>query len=414
MSAARSPRKKLNFPKLKLILLPHAQDDENQKMARSESSHHREALAWLVADPPRISQTWLYDAEGSRLYDLIVDLDEYYLPEAEMGLLKEHGSDIVGHQVEPHQHVALIELGAGCGLKTHGLLDELSQVASLTTYVPTDISEAALETNREHFEKRFSSAATAACAGAGASSAGSGAAGAAAGHKPINLCPIAGTHEEALAKTEEINADVRVFMFMGSSLGNYDDGEILDLFGAIARRMRPAGRDRFVLAVDRAHGPSKSVARIVAAYNDAKGVTAAFTLNALAHVNRVLGLDFDVTAWKHCAEYDEATCRIVTHVEALESQDLHQTTLKGQGRHQEKGASADAAQGPGGERALVRAFAAGDRIFMEQSRKFDPASVAALAARAGLATRREWGTDDYVIFELVLSAEEKRGKAQGE
>ena len=143
--------------------------------------------------------------------------------------------------------------------------------------------------------------------------------------------------------------------------------------------MRPT--DRFLVGVDTPHGPHKPPAVIERAYNDGCGVTAAFTLNALRHVNSIAGTDFDWRAgWRHVAEYDEELRAIRTHVAAVGPQ-----TVSIDGKP-------------------LRSFADGERIFMEQSRKFDLRAVRALAAAAGLAVARHWSTDDgyHLLVELEL------------
>ena len=123
------------------------------------------------------------------------------------------------------------------------------------------------------------------------------------------VVPLAGRFEERLPEAAKLVDGPRLYLFLGSSLGNYDDAEIGAIFRLVRACMRDGGGsgDRFVVGVDTPHSPRKPARVIHAAYNDAAGATAAFTLNALAHVNRVAGVDFDWEGgWRHIAEYDEA------------------------------------------------------------------------------------------------------------
>lgn len=337
-------------------------------------------LAGLLLPLPRISQTFLYDERGSQLYEQIVQQEEYYLPGAEVRLLQDHMASIGSHvtpvvqdpelsfnscskrtngshdmaeklsQGLPTASQVVIELGAGAGHKTMALLRHMAKEAVNITYVPMDISRSALVENQRYFQSRLETLTN------------------------VNIHPLCGTHESCMPDVLSIGGR-RTYLFMGSSLGNLDDSEIHELLHLVRSTM--ATQDRFLLAVDREHGPAKSVSKISAAYNDAAGITAEFTLNALVHVNRVAGLDFRTSGWKHVAAYDQTRSAIVTHVEAVGPQTVH-----------------DAAH------RVVRKFKSGDRIFIEQSRKFSVASVSRLAAVAGLALSRQFVSDDYIIVEL--------------
>ncbi|CAE8710788.1 unnamed protein product [Polarella glacialis] len=312
-------------------------------------------LAGLLLPSPRISQVFLYNARGSDLYEQIVQQEEYYLPRAEVALQQAHIASIAAHQsasalVAPVASQVVIELGAGAGHKTMPLLDHLAREATLTTYVPIDISSSALDENSQFFADHFE------------------------GRPEIQIRPHVGGHEECMLRAASIPGR-RIYLFMGSSLGNFDDEEILELFDLVSKLMLSG--DRFLLGLDRAHGAAKAEKKILAAYNDAAGITAEFTLNALLHVNELAGLNFSVHGWRHVAEYDRASSTIQTYVEAVGPQ----TVLDAQGR-------------------TVRSFKSGERIFMEQSRKFNTAGILHLSEAAGLALTRQWMSDDYMIVEL--------------
>ena len=282
-------------------------------------------------------------------------------------LLAAHAAEIVAPSIAPLASQAVIELGAGAGGRTLALLRAALPLADATAYVPVDVSAAALARARRRRAPR-----SPALRGRRASRArrplrGEAAGGGARRRRPAPL------------------------LFLGSSLGNYDDAEIGAIFRLVRACMRDGGGsgDRFVIGVDTPHSPRKPARVIHAAYNDAAGATAAFTLNALAHVNRVAGVDFDWEGgWRHVAEYDAALRAIVTHVEAVGPQEVR-TTADG---------------------ALLRRWADGDRIFVEQSRKFDTPTIARLATAAGPALGRTWAADAdaYLLLELVPAPPPRR------
>lgn len=310
----------------------------------------------LRAPTPSVSPSFLYDQAGCELYEKIVALEHYYyLPAAEKALLERH----MGAIAQPHGALgkkmpqqAVIELGAGHGHRTLGLVHAIAAAATHTVYVPTDISTDSLDANKRSFAARKDTPAGLECV------------------------PIVGTHEEVIVESASRFLGPRNFLFMGSSLGNYDDKEAVELLRLIGRHMLTA--DRILVGVDLKHSPRKPAARIKAAYDDPPGVTAAFTLNALSHVNAVAGLDFDLRQWRHVCEYDEAMATVFAYAEA--TSDVEVTDL-GTGRR-------------------VRRFHRGERIKMEQSRKFSQPLVAGLARTAGLVLTRHWESDDYLVVEL--------------
>ena len=341
-------------------------------LAPGACSEAQELLASLAQPEPRISQSFQYDEKGSALYEKIVEQKEYYLVEAESALVARHMAEIAlpaaaaSPAAEALVEQRVVELGAGAGHRTHRLVMAMAGHAARTTYSPTDISPSALEENRRYFDATCGSTAG------------------------LRFEPLVGTHEvttQAAAAAQRGGGGggggggvATTFMFMGSSLGNYFDGEIVGLLRLILGVMGP--RDRLLLGVDRCHGPRKPAHIIHTAYNDAAGYTAAFALNALSHANRVAGLDFDESQWRHEAVYDEARCSIVTHVVAREDLEL-------------RGGAAGGAAG-----GLRRSFRAGERIFMAHSLKFDEARIHAFAAEAGMASSRSWLDDMYLLVEL--------------
>jgi uncharacterized SAM-dependent methyltransferase len=257
----------------------------------------------------------------------------------------------------PQENV-VVELGAGASERSYCLVAAVGRGSERTVYVPGDICSSALSQNRSAFERQFD------------------------GQGNFAVAPEIGTHDTCLAAVaaSASAAAQRSFVYLGSSLGNLDDEESVGLLSLVRSYMR-AG-DRFLMGLDRAPHAGKSVARVQAAYNDAAGYTVAFTLNALSHVNRVAGLDFDEGDWQHIAEYDPRQRAVLTYVEARRS-----CTVSSRAS------------------GALRSFEAGERIFMEQSRKYELPQVAEMARRAGLSLAAQWVSEDYLFVELRSDAQ---------
>jgi uncharacterized SAM-dependent methyltransferase len=344
-------------------------------------------LAGLASQRPSISVVYLYDAHGSALFEQICETPEYYLTRTEDSLLRaitpdllhyagEHGKASLGAGAGAGASATLpptvwIECSAGNGQKVAPLVLESAAVRP-TTYVPMDVSASALSVNLARFGAR------AATGGASSAQAGAG--------PDLAVHPLVGTNEEGLEVARRF-AGRKTYMLLGSSLGNAEQPH--EELATIARHME-AG-DRLLVGVDTPPSPEgsggKTEAEVVAAYNDAAGITAAFTLNALTHINRVAGTDFQSEDWRAVSEWCPERQAILAHVEA---------------RRAVRVTSAD--------RELILAMPPGGRIFIEQSAKLSLGAMRAIARRAGMRVSRHWlsARDYYLIVECeLLSAEER-------
>jgi dimethylhistidine N-methyltransferase len=233
-------------------------------------SHERKRL------PPKL----FYDQRGSRLFDAITELPEYYPTRTEIQILRDHGAEMADRLGRDN---VLIELGSGSSLKIQILLDALRP----RVYVPVDISKAHLLESAQALAERFPALAIrAACADYSG---------------PFEL-PLESEWKELAA------------FFPGSSIGNFDPHEARAFLKRVARVLGPGGR--LLIGVDL----RKDRSILNAAYNDAQGVTAAFNLNLLARINRELGADFDLDAFGHRAFFDERESRIEMHLVSLADQ----------------------------------------------------------------------------------------------
>ena len=303
--------------------------------AEFSETERKAILAGLRRMPQaRISQVYLYDAAGSTLYDEITRTDEYYPTRTEYALLEECAAEIAvpadtdrAHQAEVQ---SVIELGAGAGGNTKLLLRALlvSGQTQRLVYAPIDVSAEGLAVN------------TAACK--------------ALASKALHVHPLLGPFEQRLPETSSLGGR-KLYLFLGSSLGNFNDVESVALFALVARAMGSA--DRFVVGVDTPHSAQKPEAFIEAAYNDARGVTAAFTLNALRHINGIAGLDFAWRdGWRHVAEYRAHERAVVTFLEALSTQTVRTRPAPCKVAH--------GPSDPGEIGQFVRTFAAGECSLM--------------------------------------------------
>lgn len=283
-----------------------------------------DVLTGLGRSPKSLPPKWFYDAEGSRLFEDITRLIEYYPTRQEAALLAEVGSrvaEVVGPQA------VVVEFGSGASEKTRILLNALDRPA---VYVPLDISPDALTEAAGRI---------------------------AAGYPGLDVRPIAGDFEHLSPLPQDLGGGRRLGFFPGSTLGNLEPDEAVR-FMASARRMLGEGA-LFLLGVDLA----KDEATLVRAYDDGSGVTAAFNLNVLARANRELGADFDLEGFEHRAVWNADRSSMEMHLVATR----------------------DMAASVAGRRF---GFRAGETIHTESSRKFTEAAIRELARDSGWALLR--------------------------
>lgn len=272
----------------------------------------------------RIPPKWLYDERGSKLFEQITDLPEYYLTEAERSIFQDHALEIVDACPSP---IRLVELGAGSADKTRLLIEAILKRQGSATFTPVDISHEALEMAKARFN----------------------------GDKRVTVKPLQGTFLAGLQESATAEDPPRLIAFIGSSIGNIPLPAQQDLLANIQATMRP--HDRFLLGTDLA----KDEAALLAAYDDPQGITATFTLNLLRRINRELGGTFDLDAFEHQATFNNEENAIKIHAESLQDQTvtLHEIDL------------------------AVR-FKEGERIHIEDSYKYTPGMLERLFDEGGL------------------------------
>ena len=307
---------------------------------QQESDFADALLAGLTAPQKSIPCRFLYDAAGSALFERITALPEYYPTRTETRILRERAGEIARDAA--HGNV-LIEFGSGSSTKTELLLAELNR---LYAYVPIDISHTALSDAQARINRRFPG---------------------------LRVLPVCGDFSQALALPAEIDGRPRLGFFPGSTIGNLTEAAAVKLLANMARILGSGAR--LVIGADL----KKDVRRLIRAYDDEEGVTAAFNLNLLKRANRELKADFDVAQFDHLAIWDERQGRVELYLVSQAEQ-----TVNVLGRR--------------------IAFAAGERIHTEHSHKYDIAGFHALAAKSGWQALKVW-TDAEALFSVhVLEA----------
>jgi dimethylhistidine N-methyltransferase len=230
---------------------------------------------------PRWLPSWLfYDTAGSQLFNQITELPEYYLTRTERAIFAAHAREIVGLAADGDA-LRIVELGAGSADKTRLLLTAAVDRQDTVTYEPVDVSPSALEEAQERIEREIPG---------------------------VLVSPRVEDYTKGLELDASIFGERRLVLYIGSSIGNFEPEEAQRLLQSVRAAIVPG--DSILLGVDLA----KDKSTLLAAYDDAAGVTAEFNLNLLARLNRELGADFDLSAFVHRAVWNAAQSRIEMHL----------------------------------------------------------------------------------------------------
>ncbi|MEE8396724.1 MAG: L-histidine N(alpha)-methyltransferase [bacterium] len=332
----------------KANLVRHDHDDRlilHQLDRQDHRLDFQEAVATGLAHSPKsIPPKFFYDARGSELFEEITRLPEYYPTRTETALLERHRDEILAFGGE---RIGLVELGSGSSTKTRLLLDRLTQRQAEVEYSPIDISPSIVAENGKLLLDDYPG---------------------------LRVSGLICDYHDAMEALGKDHPHPRLFLFFGSSLGNFDPEEAVVLLEQVRAAMDDG--DRFLLGVDLAKDPEI----LEAAYNDAKGVTAAFNLNLLTHINTALGGHFDPDRFRHHAFFNEAESRIEMHLVSQESQIV---PIEAIGRS--------------------FSFLQGETIHTENSYKFSLSGLDASCREAGLHREAQW-LDDRRWFVLALLA----------
>lgn len=299
-----------------------------------------EVVEGLSAIPKRLPPKLFYDAQGSRLFDQITELPEYYLTRTERGIFQGYAAEIVA---QAGSNLTLIEFGAGSASKTRILVETLARRQLHVRFYPVDVSASALK----HAVASLN------------------------GHiRNLRVHPIVADYSRQVPLLKAPGR--RLALFIGSTIGNFEPDEAVRFLASVHGSLRSG--DALLLGFDMAKAPEI----LHAAYNDAQGVTAEFNKNMLARINRELGGEFDLQTFQHVAFWNPQMSRIEMHLESLVAQKIWVRDL-----------------------GMTFDFSAGERIHTENSYKFTPSSIADMLHQSGFKLEKTW-SDSQGWFSTVM------------
>ncbi|MFL6450202.1 MAG: L-histidine N(alpha)-methyltransferase [Bryobacteraceae bacterium] len=295
----------------------------------------------LLAGQKKLAPRYFYDDLGSSLFESITLLPEYGLTRADERLLKRHSGQIADLVAGV---VTVSELGSGSGKKTSHIVRSLQANGQVVTYRPIDVSSLALACCERELG---------------------------------GFCHVAPVCADWLGGLEEIarertGPDPMLLLFLGSSIGNLDRGEIPDFLSDVRVRLRP--NDYLLLGADLV----KDRDTMIAAYDDPTGVTAAFNLNVLGRINRELSADFDLRSFGHEVRWNEIERRIEMHLVSFRNQTV---TINGMDTRVQ--------------------FTAGETIWTESSHKFTESELDQFGRLAGFEPVASWNDPEWPFLEAL-------------
>ncbi len=318
-------------------------------LSRVDSAVAWEAFQGLTATPKTLSPWLFYDEAGSHLFEQITELPEYYLTRTERGLFTAHAEEMLA-DAERGQRLTLVELGAGTATKTGILLASAVRRQGGMVYQPIDVSETALDEARENIESNIPGVTVRA--------------------------QVANYISEPLRLKHAPNSWT-LALYIGSSIGNFTPQQAREILQNLRGQLRPG--DGLLLGTDLV----KEERTLLAAYDDAAGVTAAFNRNILVRLNQELGANFRLEHFRHRAVWNAAESRIEMHLVSTVAQSVRIP------------ANADLP-------ALTVRFEPGETIHTENSYKFTTPMIESLLGDSGFAVMKMWN-DSENIFAVTLA-----------
>lgn len=301
-----------------------------EPLAPFAASIAADVYAGLTSHPKALPPRLFYDAAGSELFERITELDEYYLTRTERAILQAHAAEMVAAAAPP---LTLIELGAGSATKTTILIGALLQQQERAVYCPVDVSPSALEMAIEHLNGSF---------------------------PRLQVKPITADYSNGIPELSRLPGR-KLVLYIGSSMGNFEPAEAAGILRNLRKSLAPG--DTLLLGLDMAKDPSI----LLAAYDDAARVTAAFNKNILSRINRELAGNFNLDDFSHLALWNEAESRTEMHLRSLKKQSVVI-----------------------GELALTVPFAEDELLHTENSYKFELSMVRGILGRGGFELLESW------------------------
>ncbi|UJH92832.1 L-histidine N(alpha)-methyltransferase [Antarcticibacterium sp. 1MA-6-2] len=321
---------------------------KNKSTTSFEEAYKKDVYLGLTSYPKYLLSKYIYDKDGDKLFQKIMDLPEYYLTECEFNILEQHKAQISETFVSP-DGFDLIELGAGDGKKTKILLKYLSDKKAQFKYLPIDISENALQELEASVHKEI---------------------------PEVDIKIQQGTYLETLERLAEYNSRKKVIMVLGSNIGNLLHKDAIQFLKKIRSAMSP--NDMLFMGFDQKKNPQT----ILNAYNDPQGVTAAFNKNGLMRINRELRGNFNPDNFLHWETYDPETGTARSFLVSTKEQ---QVTV--------------------GDLELEVHFEQWETIHTEISQKYDDHVVNWLAKEAGLKVTEAFSDDKNYYKNYIFRIE---------
>lgn len=295
---------------------------------------------------PRWLPSWLfYDAAGSRLFDQITRISEYYVTRTERAILAEHASEIIAQAAREHA-IRVVELGAGSAEKTRLLLNAAAERQDTVFYEPVDVSASALVEAQIRIEDEIPG---------------------------VIVCPRVQDYTHDLELDSTVPSERRLVLYIGSSIGNFEPGESLLLLERVRAALDDG--DCILLGVDLV----KESSVLLSAYDDPHGVTAAFNRNILVRLNRELDADFNPGMFAHRAIWNAAESRMEMHLVSAKDQEVWLPAID-----------------------LRVQFRTGESIHTENSYKYRAGDAEALLTKAGFTPESTW-MDERGWFAVSLA-----------
>jgi dimethylhistidine N-methyltransferase len=298
----------------------------------------------LASRPTRLPPWLFYDEAGSRLFEQITELPEYYLTRTERRIFTAHAAEMIAKAAEG-ERLRIAELGAGSADKTRLLLAAAVERQGNVLYEPVDVSATALEAANERIEQEIAG---------------------------VTVFAQHMDYTQGLKLEAAGTGERRLVLYIGSSIGNFEPHEAKRLLDRVRAGLKPG--DGLLLGVDLA----KDEETLLAAYNDAAGVTAKFNRNLLVRLNWELGGDFDPEGFEHRALWNRVESRIEMHLESRTAQRARLAALD-----------------------FEVEFAAGESIHTENCYKYRPGQAEAMLAESGFMPAAVW-TDERGWFTVCL------------
>lgn len=298
------------------------------------SDFEKDTLEGLSSNPKYLLSKYFYDHRGSKIFQLIMRMPEYYLTDCELEIFESQKHEILTDFLGLHSNFELLELGAGDGLKTKILLSHFLKRNVNFKYTPIDISEVAVKNLVSDLKDELPG---------------------------LKVNGQVGDFFDLIGGFKQNGQTKKIILFLGSNIGNFNPKKSLEFLSQLREVMDP--KDQVFIGFDL----KKEPAVILDAYNDPHGYTAAFNLNLLQRMNDELGADFNLKNFKHHEEYDPQTGTAKSYIVSLKKQEV--------GIH---------------EFDQAISFGEGERIFTEMSQKYDTDMITKLATKSGFEIIRNY------------------------